>query len=321
VKETKAMAVFLREDDVIRLLPINDAIAMVEQGFKEQGDGTAVNLPRERAQAGNMGVTMMVAALGERGVGGFKVMGAGRPLVLLYGEEPRQLLAVMEAAALGQIRTGAASGVATRYMAREDASSVGIIGTGNQAITQLSAVCAVRPIQAIKAYSRTPERRDEFCRSMSESLGVPVSPVSSAQEAIQGTDIAIAITNVRTLDPVLLGDWLEPGMHINAAGANSLARRELDDEAVTRCSIIAADAVDQAKIECADLAVPAGSGRLDWNVVLELGQVVTGQASGRAAASDITLFESQGIAVEDVAVAAHIFERAQAEGAGEALPF
>jgi len=315
------MAIFLREDDVIHLLPINEAIEMVEQGFKEQGNGTGVNLPRERAQAGNMGVTMMVAALGERGVGGFKAMGAGKPLVLLYGGEPRQLLAVMEAGSLGQIRTGAASGVATRYMAREDASSVGIIGTGNQAITQLSAVCAVRTIRTIKAYSRTPERREEFCRTMSDSLGIQVSPVSTAQEAIQGADIAIAITNVRTLDPVLLGDWLEPGMHINAAGANSLVRRELDDAAVTRCSIIAADAVDQAKIECADLVMPISAGLLDWDAVLELGQVVTGKALGRAAASDITLFESQGIALEDVAVAAHIFERAKAEGTGEALPF
>ena len=315
------MALFLREDDVIRLLPMAEAIEIVERGFVEQGRGTAVNLPRERAQAGTTGVIMMVAALGGREVAGFKAMGAGTPLVMLYGGEPRQLLAVMEAAALGQIRTGAASGVATRYMAREDASSVGIIGTGNQAITQLAAVCAVRPIQTIKAYSRTPERRDAFCRSMSESLGIPVSSVTSAQEAIQGADIAITITNVRTLEPVLLGDWLEPSMHINAAGANSLARRELDDNAVTRCSTIAADAVDQAKIECADLTVPAGSGLLDWNDVLELGHVVTGQAPGRATADDITLFESQGIALEDVAVAAHIFERAQAEGAGEALPF
>jgi alanine dehydrogenase len=315
------MAIFLREEDVIRLLPINEAIQMVEQGFKEQGNGTGVNLPRERAQAGNMGVTMMVAALGERGVAGFKTMGAGKPLVLLYGGEPRQLLAVMEAGSLGQIRTGAASGVATRYMAREDASSVGMVGTGNQAITQLSAVCAVRPIQTIKAYSRTQERREEFCRTMSDSLGIQVLPVSSAQEAVQGTDIAIAITNVRTLEPVIIGDWLEPGMHINAAGANSLARRELDDAAVMRCSIIAADAVDQAKIECADLVMPADSGILSWDAVLELGQVVTGKASGRASANDITLFESQGIALEDVAVAAHIFERAKTEGVGEALPF
>ena len=315
------MAIFLREDDVQRFLPIDEAIEAVERGFRELGDGTGVNIPRERAQAGGMGVTMMVAAFGNMGVGGFKAMGAGKPLVLLYGGEPHQLLAVIEAGRLGQLRTGAASGVATRHMARENASSVGIIGTGFQARSQLAAVCAVRSIRTVKAYSRTPERREEFCQRMSESLGIQVSPVSSAQEAVQGTDIVIVITNVRTLDPVLLGDWLEPGMHINAAGANSLGRRELDDAAVTRCSIIVADAKDQAKLECADLAVPIGAGLLDWEPVLELGQVVTGRAPGRTSADDITLFESQGVALEDVAVAAHIFERAQAEGVGEPLPF
>jgi ornithine cyclodeaminase/alanine dehydrogenase-like protein (mu-crystallin family) len=206
-------------------------------------------------------------------------------------------------------------------MAREDASTIGLIGAGNQAITQLTAVCAVRPIGSIKAFSRTAERREEFCQRMGQMLGIDVSPVASAREAVEGTDVVIAITNVRTLDPVLLGEWLEPGMHINAAGANSIGRRELDDEAVARSAIIVADAWDQAKLECADLAVPISSGSLDWDRVLELGQVVTGQAPGRTNSDEITLFESQGIALEDVAAAAHIFERATAEGVGEQLPF
>ena len=315
------MAIFLREDDVRRLLPMNEAIEVVEQGFREQGGGTGVNIPRQHAHAGGQGITMMVAALGGRGVGGFKAMGGDSSVVFLYGGEPPQLLAVMEAGRLGQIRTGAASGVATRHMAREDASSVGIIGTGFQARSQLAAVCAVRPIRVVKAFSRNPERRQEFCQRMGESLGIQVLPASSAQEAVQGVDIAIAITDVGTLDPVLLGDWLEPGVHINAAGANSLNRREVDDEAVTRCSVIAADDKDQAKLECADLVIPFISGILDWDTVRELGQVVAAQVPGRTSASDITLFESQGIALEDVAVAAHIFDKAKAEGLGEALPF
>ena len=315
------MALFLREEDVVRLLPMNEAIDVVEQAFREQGMGTGVNVPRQRTQSEGVGVTMMVAVLGGRGVAGFKTMGAGRPLVLLYGGEPRRLLAVMEAGNLGQIRTGAASGVATRHMARQEASTVGIVGTGFQARSQLAAVCAVRPIQSATAYSRTRERLDEFCTTMSESLGIPVSPASSAEEAVRGTDVVIAITNVRTLDPVVLGDWLSPGMHINAAGANSLERRELDDAAIARCAVIAADDVPQAMIECADLAMPIGTGQLDWSVVLELGWVVSGQAPGRVSGDDVTLFESQGIALEDVAVAAHILERAEAEGAGENLPF
>lgn len=315
------MAIFLCDDEIIHLLPINDAIEMVKEGFTEQGNGTVVNIPRERAHIGSMGITMMVALLGKRGIGGFKTMGAGKPLVSLYGGKPSKLLAVMEAESLGQIRTGAASGVATMYMARKNASSIGIIGTGFQAITQLAAICAVRPIDTIKAYSRTPERRREFCRTMSDSLGIHVSEVSSAREAIDGTDIVITITNVRTMEPVLLGEWLEPGMHINAAGANSLNRRELDDYAITRCSVIAVDDIDQAKIECADLVLPVDSGLLDWNSVVDLGMVVSNPASGRATATDITLFESQGIAMEDVIVASHVYERAKTEGVGKELPF
>ena len=315
------MALFLREEDVVRLLPMPEAIEVVEQAFREQGLGTGVNLPRERAQSEGVGITMMVAVLGGRRVAGFKTMGAGRPLVLLYGGEPRRLLAVMEASNLGQIRTGAASGVATRHMARQDAATVGIVGTGFQARTQLEAVCAVRPIRAAAAYSRTRERLDEFCADMSESLGIPVSPAASAEDAVRGKDVVVAITNVRTLDPVILGDWLSPGMHVNAAGANSLERRELDDAAVSRCAVIVADDVPQAMIECADLAMPIGAGLLDWSVVLELGMVVAGHAPGRLSEDDVTLFESQGIALEDVAVAAHILERAEAEGVGETLPF
>ena len=264
---------------------------------------------------------MMVAALASRGVAGFKAMGAGGPLVLLYGGEPRRLLAVMEAASLGQIRTGAASGVAAKYMAREDAATIGVIGTGNQAETQLSAVCAVRAIRSVVAYSRTAERRDAFCSRMSEALGIPVVSCDSAREAIEGKDIAIAITNVRTLEPVLLGEWVAPGALIIAAGANSLSRRELDDDAVARSAVVAADARDQAKLECADLVVPIARGLLNWERVWELGQIVTAQVSGRTSPNDVTLFESQGIALEDVAAAAHVFEQAQAEGVGEPLPF
>ena len=164
------MAIFLTEEDVRRLLPIDEAIETVEQGLREQGNGTGVNIPRHRVQAGGRGITMMLSVLGERGVAGFKAMGAGGALVMLYGDEPARLLAVMQAGSLGQIRTGAATGVATRYMAREDSSTVGIIGTGNQAITQLEAVCAVRNIRSVKAFSRTPERREEFSRKMSESF-------------------------------------------------------------------------------------------------------------------------------------------------------
>ena len=315
------MAIFLSEAEVRSLLPIEEAIRALEPAFLQQSSGTGINSPRKRLESGSAGITMMVAVLGDQGVSGFKTQGAGRPLVLLFGSEPRSLLAVMEAAALGQIRTGAASGLATEVMARKDAKSVGVIGTGNQAITQLTAVCSVRQITQIKAFSRTQENRDKFCVDMSAMLGVSVESVSSANEAVRGVDIVIAITNVRTLSPVLLGEWLEPGMHINAAGANSMNRRELDDEAVTRSSLIVVDSKEQAKMECADLAIPVDLGLLEWDRVVELGRVVSGQVSGRSDPDDITLFESQGIALEDVAAATHIYNRAKQEGIGTTLPF
>jgi len=317
------MAIFLTEEEVVRLLPINEAVDCLESAFIQQGQDNVRSHPRNRTQSGAMGVTMMVSVLGGSGFGGFKVMGGGyrSSMVTLYGEDPPKMLAMMESRELGQIRTGAASGVATKYMAREDATTVGMVGTGHQAISQLTAVCAVRPITQVKAYSRNLERRTAFCSDMADLLGIEVVAVESAKEAVAGTDIVIAITNVQTLDPVILGEWLEPGMHINAAGANSLNRRELDDTAVTRSSIVVADAIDQAKIECADLVVPINAGRLGWDSILELGQVVTGQKRGRTSSGDITLFESQGIGMEDVAVAAHVFAKARSEGTGVELPF
>ena len=315
------MAIFLTEEDVIRLLPIDEAIESLESAFIEQANQTGKNHARSRTSHNDLSVTMMVAVLGQAGFGGYKVMGSGGSMVTLYGGEKRELLAVIESRKLGQIRTGAASGVATKYMSREDSSTIGVIGTGHQAISQLTAICAVRPIKSIKAYSRNAGRREQFCNEMSNLLGIEVIPASSGEEAISGTDIAIAITNVRTLDPVLLGDWLEPGMHVNAAGANSIDRRELDDKAITKSSIIAEDAIDQAKLECADLTIPTQSGLITWDGVHELSTIVGGQIPGRTSPDQITLFESQGIGIEDIAVAAHIYKKAISEGSGIDLPF
>ena len=301
------MAIFLTEEDVIRLLPIDEAIESLESAFIEQANQTGKNHARSRTSHNDLSVTMMVAVLGEAGFGGYKVMGSGGSMVTLYGGEKRELLAVIESRKLGQIRTGAASGVATKYMSREDSSTI--------------AICAVRPIKSIKAYSRNAGRREQFCNEMSNLLGIEVIPASSGEEAISGTDIAIAITNVRTLDPVLLGDWLEPGMHVNAAGANSIDRRELDDNAITKSSIIAVDAIDQAKLECADLTIPTQSGLITWDGVHELSTIVGGQIPGRTSPDQITLFESQGIGIEDIAVAAHIYKKAISEGSGIDLPF
>lgn len=315
------MTIFLSESDVVDLLDMPGAIDALEKGFKEKSAGTAVNLSRVRPEANGIGLTMMVSVLGGMNVSGFKVMGAGKPLVLLYGGESKALLAIIEASSLGQRRTGAASGLATKYMASEKASTVGIVGTGFQARSQLEAICNVRNIEVIKAFSRNQDRRKEFAAIMSEFLRIDVIDVDSAEEALKDTDIVVAITNVRTLDPVILGDWIKSGAHVNAAGANSLSRRELDETAILRSAMIAVDDLDQAKIECADLVMAVDSGIAMWDQIVELSDIVSGDLRVPIDNERLTLFESQGIALEDISVAAYIYEKAILSGIGETLSF
>ncbi|MCS7066458.1 MAG: ornithine cyclodeaminase family protein, partial [Fimbriimonadales bacterium] len=195
------------------------------------------------------------------------------------------------------------------YLAREGAARVALIGTGHQAATQLQAVCAVRPIQQVYAFSRTPERLHAFCQQMSEQLGIPVQPAGSVEEAVQHADVVITITNAR--EPFLTGAMLRPGIHINAAGANSLARRELDTHAVGRCDRIVVDDLEQARLEAAELLLPIEMRRLSWERVHPLAHIVGGLLPGRQSPEEITLFKSLGIALEDVAVAAMVYEALQ----------
>ncbi len=300
------------------------ALEALEEVFRLQAEGKATNSPRSRMRLPNGSFIFMTAAAPGMGVMGLKAYGAtrGHPArfyVQLSSTDTGELLALIEASALGQIRTGAASGVATRYMAREDASAVGIIGAGKQAQTQLEAVCRVRDIRTVKVFSRTPEHRESFAAEIGQKLGVNVMVTASAEACVKGSDIVIIITNSST--PVLNGDWLSAGAHINAAGSNHWMRRELDDEAVRRSSVIVADDVEQAKIECGDLIYPIEQGIIRWEQVRNLSEVVAGRAPGRVSADDISLFESQGIALEDIAAGMRIYELAKEKGIGRELPF
>lgn len=318
------MALLLTEQDVVGLLTMDAALEAVEEGFRLQAEGKATNSPRSRMRLPNGAFIFMSAAAPGMGVMGLKTYGATqghrvRPYVQLSSTETGELLALIEASALGRIRTGAASGVATKYMAREDASTVGIIGVGEQAGTQLEAVCRVRDIRAVKVFSRTPERRESFAGEMGQQLGIDVVAAASADACVNGSDIVIVITD--SSSPVLNGEWLSAGVHVNAAGANHWMRRELDDEAVRRSSVIVVDDVEQAKIECGDLIYPIEQGIIRWEQVRSLSEVVAGRAQGRVTADNITLFESQGIALEDIAAGVRIYELAKGRGMGRELPF
>lgn len=309
---------YLTEDDVARLVTIDDAIAVLDECFAAwRGPGTK-NLPRQRAPLPAGTLNLMGATYGPRGVYGLKVYAGGRGYhVMLYSAETAELLAVIEANLASQLRTGAASGVATRALARPDAHRLAILGSGKQARAQALAVCAVRPVREVRVFSPSPEHRSDFSRRLAAELGIAVRPAPAARECVEGADLVVAIT--RSAAPVVEAAWLAPGAHVNAAGANAANRREVDAETVLRAAVRATDDRAQARVEAAEFRDLAEAGRLDWNDVHEIGDVVAGRAPGRGAASDVTLFKSLGIALEDVAFGERIYRRALDAGAGRRL--
>ncbi len=316
------MTRFFSEQDVQALLPMEDAISAVEGCFKLLASGDAVNRPRTRVRAEKLLLHVMPggsATLGYVGVKSYTTgPGGARFYFLLFDAKSGELAALLEADALGQIRTGAASGVATRHLTAESAGRVGIYGAGWQARSQVEAIARVRSLESVLVYSPREERRRKFSEEMSQVLDVRVTPVDDPRQVAAEADILVTATSAR--EPVLFGEWLSPGQHVNAIGSNHLKRREIDEAVVTRSTFIVTDSLEQAKIECGDLAAVVDNGKLAWEDVFELQSVVSGDVAGRENPSDITLFESQGLAIEDVAVAKHVFERGLETGAGTTLP-
>ncbi|HEX3245301.1 MAG TPA: ornithine cyclodeaminase family protein [Chloroflexota bacterium] len=316
------MVLLLNEAEVSELYSIQDALDGVELALRELGEGVAVNQPRNRVMTGNGSLQVMSGYVPGARALGLKFYSASRTgasfAVPLFDSDSGQLLAIMEANTLGQIRTGAASGVATRLLARADASSVAVIGSGWQARTQLEAVCSVRSIKQVNVYSRDADRRAQFARAMGEKLGIEVRAADSGEDAVLGTDIVIVITNART--PVLEGAWLQPGMHVNAAGSNRAQAAELDVAAVARADVITVDQLADAQIESGDLIAAVQADALAWEHVIELGDILAGKATGRISDDQITLFESQGLAIEDLVAARHVYDLAVKRGVGTEIP-
>ena len=304
--------IHITEQQVREALPMSKAIELVEEAFRRLDGNRAVNHPRRRVVMENRTVLhYMAAGDNESGYLGTKVYATSRHgahfVVLLFEAASSTLLASIEADALGQIRTGAASGVATRHMSRAGAATLAMIGTGYQAETQLEAVANVRDLSRVKVYSRSKERRAAFAEKMAGRLQLAIEPSETAAEAVAAADIISTVTNAR--EPVLEGSWLAAGCHINAAGSNHAKRREIDAQAVERAAVIAADSVEQARMEAGDLIGAAEEGRLDWSRVHEFSSIVGGRAEGRGDDADVTLFESQGLAIEDIAVAGYVYEQ------------
>jgi ornithine cyclodeaminase/alanine dehydrogenase-like protein (mu-crystallin family) len=313
------MTLVLTEAEVRVLLDMPTALEAVEESLRSQAAGDAILHPRRRLELpDHVLLNYMLAADRKTGWMGAKLYsvagGVAHFIVLLYRANTGELAALIEADYLGQMRTGAATGIATKYMARADARVAGIIGTGLQAWTQLAAIAQVRKLERILAFGRDPLRRADFCREMSQRLSLPVIPADSAEQAVRQADVVVTATRAKT--PVLFGAWLAPGVHVNAIGSNFAQKRELDSDAVNRSAIIAVDSIEQAKMESGDLIQAFAQDGTRWKSVCELAEIVSAKLPGRRSPQEITLFKSNGIASWDIAVAARVLALAERERVG-----
>ena len=317
------MTLHISEAEVHEVLSMPLAVEAVEEISRKQATGEVVVHPRRRFELPGGGFFHYMAAadytLGFIAMKQYTyVHGKLRFLVPLYEMATGELLALIEADYMGQLRTGAASGVATKYLARKDARVAAIIGTGGQARTQLEAVAAVRKLESARAYGRDAAKREKFCKEMSERLGIPVLPCASSREAVHGADIVSTATT--TSQPVVNGADLTRGVHLNAIGANHAHKRELDDEAVASADVIVVDSVEQSRQEAGDLIIAFHGDEICWTGVKKLSEVVSGKASGRTSDTEVTLFKSNGIASWDLAVAMKVYAIAREKKLGRELP-
>jgi alanine dehydrogenase len=312
---------YLTEGDVVATLNVRDAVDLLEAAARAQALGQAENRPRQRAYTPSSVIQVLAASYaGRMGHKTYTVAFKGRGAKFWYTlfDDAGQMLALMEADALGQIRTGAASALATRHLARQDSNTLGIIGTGWQARTQLEACFHVRPISKVLVYGRDPQRRADFCEAMTERIHAKIEPVDSPHIAVSNADVVCTMTTSTT--PVFKGEWLRPGTHVNAAGSNRANAQEVDVETIVRSSVIVVEDLAQAKMESGDLRLANEKGEWSWDKATRFADLVGGQAPGRTADDQITLFESLGIGLWDLAVASHVFDRCIIEGRGTRLP-
>ena len=316
------MTLILTEAEVEALLDMPSALDAVESVLRDQAEGRATNRARRRIALPRSGLNFMAAGAPETGAMGLKVYSVAssgaRFYTMLFDPESGELLCILQSDRLGQMRTGAASGVATRHLAREDANTLGIYGAGWQAESQLEAIAAVRDLGRVIVYSRREDSRKAFAEQMGERLGMEVETTHSADEPA-AQEIVVTATSAR--EPVLLGEWLRPGAHVNAAGSNFLFKSEIDHEVVRRASFVCVDSREELGLEAGDLLRPLETGIILPEAIYELGQVIAGQVKGRRGPEDITLFASQGLALEDMAAARVVYDRAVERDVGREIEF
>jgi ornithine cyclodeaminase/alanine dehydrogenase-like protein (mu-crystallin family) len=312
---------YLTEADVGRVVTMDLAIDAISSAFRKLALEEAENVSRRRCQTDLVMLHVLPAAAKTLGVIGFKAYTTSKQgahfHVTLYDAKTGAMTAIIEADTLGQYRTGAASGVATKKLARPDASTVGCFGTGKQARTQLLAVCRVRPVKRINVYGRDAARRSDFAARLGAETGVKVLAVEKPEEAARGLDIVITATSAR--EPVLLGEWIGEGQHINLIGSNFYAKAEADVEVFRRATLTVVDSMDQAKVEAGDFVKALDEGVLRWADIQELAPLMVGHYPGRQSPKDVTIFKSLGLGIEDIALGARVVELARKQGLGRDL--
>lgn len=316
------MALFLSENDVKQLLTVGMAMEAVESAHRDLALGQAQETPRARTRLPQTALHILQGALPAQGVLGYKAYTSNRSgnrfLVHLFDAASGRLRAMIEADYLGMIRTGAASGVAAKWLARPEAKVAGVFGAGWQAEGHVRAICEALPLECVKVFARQADKLAAFCQRLSEQTGVRVVPATSAEEAVRDSDLLGTVTTAA--QPLFDAVWLSPGTHINAAGSNALIRQELSEATLRRCGLIAVDTVATALAEAGDLLPLLEKGRLQQRQMVELGEVIIGRQPGRESAEQITVFESQGLAIQDLAVALRVLAAAEAAGLGVEIP-
>ncbi|MCE2804166.1 MAG: ornithine cyclodeaminase family protein [Gemmataceae bacterium] len=313
----------INEEEVVRLLSMDRAINAVEGAFKKLGLEEASNIPRARAVTDHAQIHVMGASHKTASAMGAKIYATSRKnpaqfFVTLFDGKNARLLALLQADHLGRIRTGAASAVATRLLARSDADSLGVLGAGRQAKTQIQAISLVRSLRLVRLWSRSMDRASALAAELKqEGFTPPIEVQAQPLDAVRGMDILITATSAT--DPFVEADWLEPGQHINAIGSNYLGRAELQPKAVCRCDLIVVDHRDQAKLESGDLEKPLEDKLIHWAAIRDLGPLMVGRYPGRENPHQITLFKSNGLAIQDVACAKVVHDLARDQGLGKVV--
>jgi len=321
------VAILLSDNDVRQLLTMDVALVAVEKAFSDWANAAATNVPRQRGFLPGVTINAMASistALDAAGVKCYPIIRqdvtvSSSSTMLIYRISTGALVGIMESSTLGQIRTGAASGVAAKYLARPDSRVMTMFGAGWQAESQLQAIVRVLPkLERVNVIGRSPERVQRFCERMKPHVAVELLTVDDAKTAVEEADVVTTITGSAV--PVFDGHWLRPGVHINAAGSNFANKRELDTIAVKRADTIVADDIAVARLESGDLLGAEAEAGFDWSAVQPLSQIVAGKVAGRTSPDEVTLFESHGIGLEDLAAACRVLDLARKRGLGIEIP-